>query len=454
VKNSTSLMLWLAAADPARVQKLPVKERHRLVAAGGAVLATSTMAFIGGTYLFASIFHVFVLLAFVLGAGFALMIMNLERAIQASLVRQSNPGLTALQAAPRVALAYLMGLLISVVLMLLAFSPEITDQVPRDRRAQAGRDLRALDVTYADIPTLKAEEDTIESKIQSFTPGKILKTSPEYVALGRRISRLEQWVRTTSDTKLVRSYQRRLNTLAPQIHALREKLLAQEQTVADAGRTAQQTRLTNVQTTLHSRQAQRQQADAEIDERQHAMVGLSDRINALDHLANRDGATAWMRRVLMLILLAVDCSPALILTGSLLGRKSLYEQQEDAEEAKLLQELEIQREAHEEASRRQAEVHVTAYEELFRERLDRQIKLQREFDQIYNDEVGKLVGPAAREAAQRAAHEYFGPQPERQAQAEAPSVDEPNETSARPRLPRLRRPAWLRRRGLIGPEVG
>src|SRR6478672_126467 len=101
-------MLWLSGADP-DVLRHCERERGKMMAMGGTVATTSVLATIAATFTVHQFLHAPLLVALILGIGWGLAIMNLDRWLLMSIRRQDTPGKTILMAAPRIVLALLIG---------------------------------------------------------------------------------------------------------------------------------------------------------------------------------------------------------------------------------------------------------------------------------------------------------------------------------------------------------
>lgn len=400
------LLLWLSAVDRAVLARCPEGEEKRFVASGGAVLATAGMAFVAGTFTFAKFLHAPLLLAALLGLGFALLIMNLERYVQASLRRQSHWLLTLASAAPRIALSYFMGLVITIPLMLAIFATEVGKQVVEDRNAALSAARADLEDQFADIPRLRREKTELEQRIREIKPGVVLEQSPEYQALARRIGKLKEWVRSTPNPKLVRSYQRQINRIAPQIKQRRKELLDAEAVATSAAHTRQQARIVEITPKLSQLETEKASRDTELKARFDGPAGLAAHVTALNRVAADQPGVGTVKDALVIFLVAVDTLPTLLLTLLLVGRKSTYEITQDAEEAsagKIAGDFETRRH---EAMSSQAEAHFQAQLDIAKVRLKKQLHLQREMDEIFIDVVGDQLRPTTERLARDAAADY------------------------------------------------
>jgi uncharacterized protein (UPF0335 family) len=399
-------LLWLSGVDRATLARCPEGEEARFVAAGGAVLATAVMAAISGTFTFVKFLHAPLALAALLGVLFALMIMNLERCVQTSLRRQRHWALTGLFAAPRIALSYFMGLVITIPLMLAVFASDIGKQAVEDRNEGLHAARTQLDKQFSQIPALQGEQSQLQQQLREIKPGVVLEQSPEYQADAHRMGVLKTWVRTTPNQKLVRSYEREINTLGPQMRTLRTQLLADESNATDAAHMTEQARLDQITPQLQRLEQEKADRDAGLKARFAGPIGLAADVTALDHVSAHQPGVGKVKNVLVTFLVAVDSLPTLLLTLLLMGEKTIYERTLNAEEqasATLVRDFEERRIG---ATNAQTAAHFAAQRGVAEARLKRQLQLQREMDEIFIDAVGEQLRPATERLAREAAVDY------------------------------------------------
>jgi hypothetical protein len=399
-------LVWLAAADREVLADSPEEDRHRFVAAGGAVLATTGMAFLSGTFTFHQMLHASLTVAILLGLAFALTIMNLERYVQASIKRQGTALLTLLSAVPRFALAFLMGLVLSIPLLLVVFGTEVNLQASNDRSAELFTARQAIERQFHEIDQLQRRADTLEGQIHTIKTGTALKTSPAYRALGRRLSKLQELRRTTADKHLARSYARQAEGTLKQIRPLRQQLLHDEGVQTDEAHAAQRRELATVHRALDPMLTERDRKIGELGRKYRGDPGLADRIKALDELAKHNTAVAWLKKVLWLFVLTIDSLPALLKTLTCMQRKSVYEETLEARELRMTQTTVRVERARTDNAIRDATAYYEAQSEIAAERLAQHVELQKEMDDIYMRAVRDELKPRAEAAARRAAARY------------------------------------------------
>ncbi|MDQ3742223.1 MAG: DUF4407 domain-containing protein [Actinomycetota bacterium] len=402
-----NLLLWLSTADRDVLASCP-EEEGRFVTAGGAVLASTGMAALSGTFTFNQLLHTHPLPAVVLGLAFALMIMNIERFVLVSIRRQRTPLFTLLSATPRIGLAFLMGLVTSIPLLLTVFGAEVSKQAIENRNNELHAARTHLARQFARVPKLQREQRQIQAQLNAITPGRALMTSPQYRALAHRMSRLQVWIRTTRDPVLVRSYKRQANTTLREIRPLRAKLLAQERRATGIAHAQQRGRLDAVRRELEPLRTEKLRKDAELERRFRDPPGLADRIKALDMLSEQNQAVASIKNVLWLFILAIDSLPAILKTMLSLGRMTLYERLLEAREVSTAVSAEAAERMRCEAAVSETGAYYDRQREVVTGRIAKQVALQKEMDDIYIEDVADALRPLTHRWAREAARRYVG----------------------------------------------
>ena len=235
-----ALCLWLSAADRSVLATVPESEAIRFVGAGGAVLTTTFMAWLAGSFAAKGLLHLGLIVSVLFGAAWALAIMNLERYIQSSIRRQSTPGWTILSAVPRLGLAILLGLVITPFLMLVVFHTEVRQQVTVQKNEKLANAKAALGRQYATVPQLKQQIAQLEAGVNTPSQvGRALQTSPAYHALAKRYGRFLSESRDALDAATAHRYAHAAEATLAEMGPLRSQLLAEEAEDNTARRTQQ-----------------------------------------------------------------------------------------------------------------------------------------------------------------------------------------------------------------------
>lgn len=122
-------LLGLVGVRDDLIDELPA-ERFRYVAMAGVLLTTAAMAAVSATFALQMAVRVPIFWALLLGIGWGVIILNLDRLLVLGMTRQSGWVRNLLAAVPRLALALLLGTVISTPLVLRIFDKEITEVIP------------------------------------------------------------------------------------------------------------------------------------------------------------------------------------------------------------------------------------------------------------------------------------------------------------------------------------
>ena len=183
--------VWLAAPNPVVLSTVP--ESNKLAALGGTVLATALLATAAATFTAHQFLHVSRFGALLVGAFWGLAIMNLDRWLLASMRRQRTVALTLLSGLPRIALAFVVGLVISERIVLQAFHKEIDAQASHDKRQHFTQARDDLDrTTYAPLQQLRLERDDLELRADEHREGIVLDVVPAYRRVSAELARLQR----------------------------------------------------------------------------------------------------------------------------------------------------------------------------------------------------------------------------------------------------------------------
>ncbi|WP_242606971.1 DUF4407 domain-containing protein [Protofrankia symbiont of Coriaria ruscifolia] len=117
-------LIWLSGANPQLLARCPT-DRAKYVGVGSAVLTTSLMAAASCAFALHMGLRLSVASCLLVGGAWGLAIMGLDRWLVASVQRRDHWYQNLLIALPRLALAVLIGLVISTPLVLRIFEPEI-----------------------------------------------------------------------------------------------------------------------------------------------------------------------------------------------------------------------------------------------------------------------------------------------------------------------------------------
>jgi Domain of unknown function (DUF4407) len=324
-RDLRQMLLWLSAANREALEHCP-GEATRFVAAGGTVLTTTAMAALAGWFAAHALLRLGAPGALLFGVGWGLAIMNLERYLQSSIRRQSSSVRTLMMAAPRLALAYLLGLVISTPLLIAVFHPEVTAQVEVDRNEEVASARSALKRQYAAVPVLQVREQKLEQEVTTpFAVGTVLAITPEYRGMVKRYSKYKAAAEMAPNARAATADEHAASVTLGQMLPLRRELLAQEaEDNANRGANERQT-LRNVRVELQPLQALLERKESAVEHLFHAPSGYADQVRALGRLVANNASIGSEKTNLWLFILAIDSLPALLKTLMCTGRRTLYE---------------------------------------------------------------------------------------------------------------------------------
>ncbi|HET9591651.1 MAG TPA: DUF4407 domain-containing protein [Solirubrobacterales bacterium] len=408
----SELMLWLSGADP-DVLRHCERERGKLMAMGGTVATTSVLATIAATFTVHQFLHAPLLIALILGIGWGLAIMNLDRWLLMSIRRQDTPGKTILMAIPRIVLALLIGAVIAEPLVLRVFEPEVTAQAIRDKQQARAEGRQAIKQQYASIATLQGNRDQLQAEVTGVNDGAAVVESPAYREAEANLRRLESKAakarhaaacerdgRCGSEKQgagpayaeknaIAERLEGEAATVKSQVESLEARLLAQEGRQAQHVHRLGRNELDRVRSQLRELRKQRAEDVKKLREAFAAPIGLLDRVEALGHLSEDHPSMLLIRLLLFFFILAVDTMPALAKVLMSLGKPSLYEQVQLALEASDIDAIEKQAGAYAKANEVQAQI-------LVDEATARQVAVKEVQDELVSQAVDGM-----REAGER-----------------------------------------------------
>jgi hypothetical protein len=400
------LCLWLSAVDRNVLESCP-EEEPRFVGAGGAVLTTSAMAFVAGSFAARGLLHLELVVSVVFGLGWALVIMNLERYLQASIRRQATPMGTVASALPRLALAVLLGLVITPFLLLVVFQTEDRIQVTVDRNEKLAHAREALEHQYASVPRLERQVATAEDDLSTPAPvGKTLQTSPEYQALARRYGRFRSEARSATSPAAAQANDRAANDTLQELEPLRAKLLAEEEKDDAVARTERQQQLLEARRQLTPLQAKLQAKRTELEKRYREPTGLADQLEAMSVLTRRNATVRWEKDILLLFIIAVDTIPALLKMLMLLGRPTIYEQVLEHVESASVTEVRLSEDLRAKEAELDAEQQLQIQRAVGEARVTAQVAAQQEWDETTLQTLRETLKPHLTEWARASAESY------------------------------------------------
>lgn len=284
------MFFWQCAGAHRPVLKNCPSESSKYAGIGATIFFTGIFAALAGGYALYTVFDNY-WVATLFGLLWGLMIFNLDRFIVSSMRKTGNPQHEWLMAAPRLALAVIISIVIAKPLELKIFEKEvdseITHMIQEDLQAQEltikGRHLESKETLAAEIASLKAE---ITDKTQTRDDLRKLAQQEADGTGGsekRNPGPIYQIKKADAD---------------------RVDMELSELTITN------QQRIKVKQLALSSIE---QEEAAELDEiAKSQLTGLASRIEALDRLTRKSEAIAWAHWFIMLLFLAVETAPIFV----------------------------------------------------------------------------------------------------------------------------------------------
>lgn len=345
----TEQLIRLSGANRDVLEQCP-SERPKFVGVGGAVLTTAVLAAAAATFTVHSFLGIALPFAIAIALGWGIAILNLDRWLVASTKRQDNPLANLGLAAPRIALAFVIGLVIAEPIVLKVFSAEIDVEVVRlqqeeiaAQRAQQARDYERLDV-------LRKRAAELEGTLTMVSTNEALLKDPKHQELTKELESLRGRLDTAEKAVICEkegtcgsgkagagpAYAEKVrlrDELARQVVAkeqerarLESELGSRQQGALASLRPQQQADLDAVRKEIDTLEAERLANAEEFRKERKDAAGLLDRMQALSSLGERNAAAASAHTVLRIFILVLDSLPVLIKLFMSLGKPSLYDQ--------------------------------------------------------------------------------------------------------------------------------
>ncbi len=341
---------WLARMAGAQEDILHKAEGDRVkhTAMGGVLISTAAVAGVSAAFALSAAVGLPALVSVVIGAIWALIIFNLDRMLVVSMGRQGGVWRNILTAVPRIALAVVIGAVISTPLVLRIFQPELDNELQVMHSENLIENQKKLDDRFADLPVSRARVDELEGVMSGRAqPG--VNNDQDVTAARADVAAKEQVYRTDADNaqcelvgncgtrvpgqgQAYREAQARAVESQRELGAARSRLREAEQAARSrigagvvASRGAAQQELDRLRPKLQEREAVRSQAQRELDEAEANNIGLLARLEALDRLSTDRPLVHTAHRVLFLLFLSIEVLPVLVKLLSGVGPLSLYE---------------------------------------------------------------------------------------------------------------------------------
>lgn len=354
-------LIWASTADPAILRQCP-GERIRYEAMGAAILTTATIACVSATFAVSMALHLWLPFAVVVGLGWGLAILNIDRLLVGGVHRRETTWGNVATALPRLVLALLIGAVVSTPLVLRIFDSEINAQLDVDHQTAlvAFTDKINTDPRFVEIPALTKKVQDLQQVAENGPADSadkdptVARLQSEYDQLNTQYQQAEHDViceneGTCGSNKVGRgpAYDEKVKNRDHLLQSLNAK-----KTELDNARAAVQAKQSSqgaqVQTdAAGDLKADKAKLDALNQERQGELDkytekakddrGLLARIEALDHLRSGNASLGTAYLALLALLAALEMLPVIAKLMMSLGRPSVYEQiRNDSEMAEYL----------------------------------------------------------------------------------------------------------------------
>jgi hypothetical protein len=331
------IFIWLSGASKKILGECPT-ERPRFYGLGAMIAVTGGLAGISLAFALVNALKAALPIAVVFGVLWALAVMMIDRLFVVSMHRQRNPLIYLVQALPRLAMAIVLGFVISTPFVLQIFKPEITDQIQKNEEAQRTAYYQNLkrNPLYIAVQQDQANVDKLTQEEGGAGTGINIATDAELVSLENQQTsaktQLAYWTdelncqlygRTpdgksckvgygpvaANDQKEVASWQTQVSDLNTAI-AQRTQTLQQENSGAQqATAKSAKTQLVEAQQTLQSAQSQLSTQTKDVDNGIKGDSGILAQLSALGAVTAGNATLQWARLLLFLLFLIIDILP-------------------------------------------------------------------------------------------------------------------------------------------------
>lgn len=403
-----SLLRWLGGFDELILERCRT-EGMRATATGVLVLVVGGMAASSATFTASLFLHLALAGALVFGMCWGLAIMALDRWLLLVIKRQRTTAGTLILAVPRVLLALVAGLVIAQPLVLVAFRSEVAREAQWDRQQTVQSRLTSVDDRYdPPINSLTSTEKQLQAQLATANTSSALTNDPLYQADQRQALRLANEAHAAFaaanseldgtggthhvgagpvyDRKLAyaQMLQREAQTAARTAQARATIVIGQQQSALAIAHEGERQRLAAVLHRLRNLEGDRARGEMEVQAEYGGPIGLADRLDALAAIGRIHPSVGRFSLLLTLLLMLVDSAPALGKVLLLVGVKTAYEVEANADERATQEASNAERDAEVEARRLaaqevvdQAAIHRQRWNETLDELVGQIIEVQR-----------------------------------------------------------------------------
>ncbi|MFI5593708.1 DUF4407 domain-containing protein [Amycolatopsis sp. NPDC051758] len=338
----------LAGAQPEVLVKAGI-EGDRYTAMGGVLLTTAAMAAVSATFALHNAVNFSAVAAAIGGVLWGIAIFNLDRMLIISMTRSRGWWRNAFAAVPRIALALLMGTVISVPLVLRIFEPAIQSEMQIMSAEGIQRSSQTLNAAFPDISALESELSKLKDTVSGMDQPAVA-TDPDVAAARKDVETAQAAYSAAShevECELsgtcgtgrpgngpeLRFRQQQadlaktqLDTAQGRLNTAIDRAESRISEGAASSRAAAQQQLTSVQKRLAERQQQKEQALAAATSAEMGNDGLLTQVEALERLTDSNGAIGYATLLLMVLFMTIEILPVAAKLLSISGSETLYEE--------------------------------------------------------------------------------------------------------------------------------
>lgn len=345
-----SLPMWLARLAGARPQLLREAPgdvaKHATL--GGVLVSTAVVSAVSAYFALTTVLDLPVVVAVAVAVGWGVLILNLDRMLVVTMGRQNSRWLNLWMLLPRLALAAVLGTVISTPLVLRVFQPEIESELTTMHAEAAIESRKVRDAAFAQIAVLEQKEKELQD-IASGTSAAAVSADPDVRAAQAAADTAEktaqkavaeanceldgtcgtgnrgvgesyrQKKRIADDAEAAaRTARRKLDDVTAQAT---ERLRSGARSQAEAAAA----QLPGVRADLARHRTERTVADKKATEAESGNTGLLARLEALDRVTDNRPTGALAHWMLFLLFLSIEVLPVLSKFLASLGSPSAYD---------------------------------------------------------------------------------------------------------------------------------
>ncbi|MGD8195277.1 DUF4407 domain-containing protein [Herbiconiux sp. P18] len=349
-------MAWLGGARLDVLQDAP-GDRARFVAMGGVILSTAFLSAVSAAFALKMALGAPIAVAVLVGVFWGAIILNLDRLLIIGMAKQKGVWRNIALALPRVALALIIGTVISTPLTLQIFSAEINSeiQVMQAEDKAAFEERMAADPRFAAIPTLEASiaanQAIVDKGLQTD-----LSSDPNYAAAVAATAAAQQaydaaqaaylaeidgsgGTGVRGDGPVTASKQAALDAAQARLDAAKAAEQAAETAASSNLASSAQSRLDAAKAQLESDKATLATAQSQRDQEQAAYssavdnsAGLLSRLSALFRLGEANALLNVAHIMIAALFVCIELLPVIVKVLANLGGPTAYDRLVDVRE--------------------------------------------------------------------------------------------------------------------------